>query len=327
MNNCTGFDIGNHAVHIAVVRGGKVVRSVSERLPEGLVLHGRITSTEAMIDVLKELRRKEKIRGGSAAVVLPAGLCYCRRFDIAAMSKDQLLFNLPYEFHDFITDDKRNYFFDYAMVDVKKDEEGTPEQFDVIAAAARKDVIAEYVRMFRKAGWRLKTAVPEELAYINLLRNGGADPHRHGILDIGHNAVRLFLYTGDRFESVRVVDYGCNALDAIVAEHFGVDDRFLAATYRESNFEGANELPACRDIYGSMAIEVLKAVNFYRFNGGGTLEHLHCCGGGSKNRTLMETLRRGLPLELTDLSECFKGEAADDIDYPLIAAAAGAALQ
>ncbi len=334
MKNCAGFDIGNHEVHVALKKGGKIVRGVSVRLPEGLVQGGRITSLEAMGDFLKDLRRKNKLSVRAASLVLPAGLCYCRRFNTAAMNKEQLVFNLPYEFRDFITDDKRNYFFDYAVVDIIKDENGAPKEYDIIAAATRKDVIEDYKKMFVKAGFKLKTVLPEELAYINLLRAGGDNAHSHGILDIGHNAVRMFLYNGDKFESVRVIDYGCNALDNVVCDHFGIADRYLAATYRESNFEGANELEGCRRIYSAMAFEVLKAVNFYRFNGGSMLKHLHCCGGGVKNEALMETLRNSLPLDLTDLSECLGDLTAEDeddeeekIDYPLIAAAAGAALQ
>lgn len=326
MKNCVGFDIGNHAVHVAVNKGGKIVRSVSERLPEGLVQSGRITSTEAMIDVLRDLKRSNRLNIRRASLVLPASLCYCRRFNVAAMTKKQLMFNLPYDFHDFITDDKSNYFFDYAIVDYIKDNDGNISEFDVIAAATRKDIVADYTRMFSKAGFKLVTIIPEELAYINLLRRLSPNPHRHGILDIGHNAVRLFLFIGDRFESVRVVDYGCNALDAIIAEHFGVEGKFLPATYRETNFENANELSGCRAIYSAMALEIRKAINFYRFNGGGNLEHLHCCGGGVKNVALMETLRANLPLKLVDLGEFFT-ESSENVDFPLIAAAVGSTLQ
>lgn len=326
MKSCTGFDIGNHAVHIAVNKSGKITKSVSAILPEGIVQNGRITSTEAMTDVLKDLRRQNKLRIKNAAVILPAGLCYCRRFNVAALTREQLMFNLPYGFHDFITDDKSNYFFDCAVINYVKHDDGAPPEFDVLGAAARKDVVKDYVNMFRKAGFRLKTIIPEELAYVNLIRRSKEKTHRHGILDIGHNAVKLFLFIGDEFQSVRVIDFGCNALDPIIAEHFGVDERFMAASYRESNMEGANELPECRNIYNAMAMEIHKALNFYRFNGGGNLDHLHCCGGGVKNAALMDTLRASLPVKLIGMSEFF-GNSDDNIDQPMIAAAAGATMQ
>lgn len=327
MKKSIGFDIGNHAIHIAVRAKNSIVRGITVRLPADLVKNGTITSFEAMTDFLKEIRRTQKLPKKHAALVLPAPLCYCRRFFVAANNRDQLMYNLPYGFRDFITDDKSHYFFDCAVLNAVRYGDGRPPEFDVLAAATRKDVIEDYVAMFKKAGFQLKTVVPEEFAYVNLLRRAKEGGHRHGILDIGHNQVKLFLYDGMFFEGVRVIDYGCNALDEIISEQFGVD-AFMAATYRENDFSGANSLERCRAVYGAMALEVLKAINFYRFNGGGSLEHLHCCGGGAHNEALMNTLRSTLPIPLTDMSEFFEeNQSKETIDYPLIASAAGVALQ
>ncbi len=327
MKHCIGFDIGNHAVHIAVQKKGSIVRGISVRIAADLVKNGVITSLEAMSDFLKEIRKTQKLPTRNAALILPAPLCYCRRFFVAANTREQLMFNLPYGFRDFITDDKSNYFFDCAVLNAVRSGEDHLPEFDVLATAARKEVIEDYINMFHKAGFKLKTIIPEEFAYVNLLRKASVPPHHHGILDIGHNAVKLFLYDGTLFEGVRVIDYGCNALDEIISEKFGVDS-FMAGTYRENNFNGANELDACRTVYGAMALEVLKAINFYRFNGGSSLEHLHCCGGGAHNEALMNTLRGTLPIPLTDMSEFFgENQSKDAIDFPLIATAAGVALQ
>ncbi len=322
-----GFDIGNHAIHIAIQKKGTIVRGATVRLAQDLVKNGAITSYEVMTDFLKELRRKENLNVRDAALVLPAAHCYCRRFFVAANTRDQLMFNLPYGFRDFITDDKSNYFFDCAVLNAVHYGDGRPPEFDVLAVAARKDVVEDYINLFRRAGFKLRTIIPEEFAFVNLLRRTGDEAHHHGILDIGHNAVKLFLFNGSQFDSVRVIDYGCNALDEVISERFGVDT-FMAGTYRENDFNGANKLDGCRAIYGAMALEVLKAINFYRFNGGGTLEHLHVCGGGSHNDALMETLRSTLPIPLSDMSELFEGnQSKSAIDFPLIASAAGAALQ
>ncbi len=327
MKECIGFDIGNHAVHVAVRKGDAVVQGFTARISADLVKNGIITSYEAMTDFLKELRRAQDFPTRNAALILPAPLCYCRRFYVSANTRDQLLFNLPYGFRDFITDDKSHYFFDCAVLNAVHYGDERPPEFDVLAAATRKDVIEDYIRMFQKAGFKLKTVIPEEFAYGNLLRLAKVTDHHHGILDIGHNAVKLFLYDGMLFESVRVIDYGCNALDEVISEKFGVD-AYMAATYRENNFSESNNLEGCRAIYGAMALEVLKAINFYRFNGGVSLAHLHCCGGGAHNLALMEALRNTLPIPLTDMSELFEDSGSkDSIDYPLVAAAAGVALQ
>ncbi len=327
MKNCIGFDIGNHAMHIAVSKSGSIVRGISIRMPEDLVKNGAIVSYEAMGDFLKEVRRSQKFGTRNAALVLPAPHCYCRRFYVAANTRDQLMFNLPYGFRDFITDDKRNYFFDCAVINAVRYGDGKPPELDVLATATRKEIIEEYITMFQKAGFKLKTIIPVEFSLVNLLRKSSLAPHRHGVLDIGHNAVKLYLFDGSVFESLRVIDYGCNSLDEVISEHFGVDT-YMAGTYRENDFSGANELEGCRAIYGAMAIEILKAVNFYRFNGGGSLEHLHCCGGGTRNEALMKTLQSTLPVPLTDMSEFFgENKSKEEIDFSLVASAAGVTMQ
>ncbi len=287
MKNCVGFDIGSLAVHVAVVKNGKVTAGINAA-HGGLAEGGAVKSFADMAEFLKTLRRTEKLPARNAALVLPAGQYYCRRFEIAAATREQMTFNLPYGFRDYITDGKENYFFDCVLLGSGQREDGTP-YMEVFAAAARKETIKNYVGMFGEAGFKLKTVIPPEFAYANLLKRA-ATVHRHGIMDIGQNSVRLYLYNGDASVSVRTAGYG-----------------------------GPGES------YASAALEILKAVNFYRFSSGEALEHLHCCGGGVHNAEFMDTLRKALPLPLDDLSEF--PEVSAQTDAASVAAAAGAALQ
>ena len=324
---CVGFDIGGQDLHIAVREGSHLTRTIVEPLPEGVVRDGQIVSFEAMSDFLKVVRKTHKLHVSDAALVLPARVCYTRRLTTAYMSHEQLQFNLPYEFRDFLASDKEDYFYDYAVVDTLMDEEGKPAELDLMAAAVRKSLIHDYSAMFRRAGFKLKTAIPEELAYINLIRQESIE-HGHCLLDLGHNDTRLYMFTGDRFENTRVIEFGCAALDQAIAENFNVDVH-VANSYRVNNYNGAISLPACQDVYNAIAIEVLKAVNFYRFsNQGEGLEHLHCCGGGVKNAELLKALRENLSLDILDMSEFLPGlNSTLAEDAPLCAAAAGATMQ
>ncbi len=328
MNSTIAFDIGAHTVHAAVC-DGQIRRVVNVPCPDGLVRDGQILSMEAMCDFLKELRKTEKLRIKRAALVLPASQCYCRRFSTAYMSEGQLRFNLPYEFRDFIAGEKEDFFYDYAVVDTLADPEtGKPNELDLMAAAVNKTLVADLSDMFKRAGFKLATIIPEELAYINLLRYGGDTGHPHAILDLGYGAVKLYIFNGDRFENVRVMDFGCSALVEAVADHFGVDGH-VAGTYIETDYSACTRLPRCVDIYNSIAVEVTKAVNFYRFNSGGEeLGHVHLCGGGVKIAALTDTLRQSLALDVTDMSEFWPGLPEDmSLEASVAAAAVGAAIQ
>ena len=323
---CIGFDLGGRNLHIAVRNRKRPGRIVVTETPEGLVRDGQILSWQAMSDFLKDLRKQEKLRVRDVSLVLPQQVCYFRRFTTVYMTAEQLKFNLPYEFRDYITSGKDEYNYDYSVVETVRDETGAPKELDLLAGAVRKDLMAEYNAMFHRAGFRLRTAVPVEMAYINLIRAAGQESHGHCILDLGHTGIRLYMFAGDHYESVRALDYGCAEVQDAVADHFGVDPH-LAETYLKEDYEKAATLPACQDIYGSIATEVLKAVNFYRFNNQGKeLTHIHCCGGGAKNAVLLKTLRDALPLPVEDIGE-FWGEKDMPERAPLAAAAVGATMQ
>ncbi len=328
MKKTIGFDIGAYTVHAAVNAGG-VTQVVNAHAPDGLVREGHILSFEAMSEFLRELRKAEKLRVKDAAMVLPASECYCRRFTTAYMSAEQLKFNLPYEFRDFIAGEKEDYFYDYAVVDVLYDQEsGEPKELDLMASAVKKKLTEDLAAMFRHAGFKLTALMPEELAYINLLRLGGDIHHCHCLLDLGYTAVKLFIFNGDRFENVRVMDFGCASLVRAVADHFGVDEH-VAAAYIESDYNGCTRLPQCVDIYNAIAVEVTKAANFYRFNsGGGEITHVHLGGGGAKIAAMRDILRQVMTLGTEDMGEFFPRLSEDAVlEASAAAAAVGASIQ
>lgn len=320
-----GFDIGGHALHIAVSTKKGVKKAVSEILPDGSVRDGRIVSYDALGDFIKQTCKKRKVRFDEAAVILPAGLCFCRRIKTPVMSHEQLTVNLPYEFRDFITAEKDAYFYDYAVLNVVNNDEGEPAELDIMAAAALKSTLASYRGMFRRAGIKLRTAIPIEMAYTNVIRKFCADEnHCHCIVDLGHTAIRLYMYNGLMFESSHLIEYGCSAFDDAIAETLHIDP-FIASSYREANHDDCQSLPECMSVYQSLAAEIQRVIYFFRYNNPDSeLQHIHLVGGGAKILPLRETLEQTLSVSVLDASELL---STDGVDAELGLAAAGAALQ
>ena len=320
-----GFDIGNHALHIAINTKKGVKRIVTEPMPEGMVREDRIVSYEALADFLKETCKKRKVHFDEAAIILPSGLCFCRRMSAPVMTHDQLMVNLPYEFRDYITAEKEAYFYDYAVLSVNNDESGEPSEMDMMAAACLKTTIHDYRDMFRRAGIKLATAIPIEMAYTNIMNKAvGDDDHCHCLVDLGHTAVRLYMYTNGRYESTHLVEYGCSRLDDVIADAMNVDP-FVAASYREANHDNCQELPECMEIYQSLANEIQRAIYFFRYNNSEVeLEHIHLIGGGSRIGALRDVLSETLSVPVLDCSE-FLDDAGLDVEFAL--GAVGAALQ
>lgn len=89
----------------------------------------------------------------------------------------------------------------------------------------------------------LERAVPACIAYGNLLRAYEAldpqpdHPAEYCIADMGHQSIRLYFYRGSVFETSRIIEYGGQALDALIADAAAVDPH-IAANYKCAIFRG-----------------------------------------------------------------------------------------
>lgn len=325
-----GIDVGGSALKLAQVSGGRVQKLAAAPLPDNLVREHRVVSLDALAHELRQALRESRISVRQCALVLPPEEAFVRRITVPYMTVEQLKVNLPYEFHDYIQNDKDLYFYDYAVVDTRLGEDGQPREMELLAAAARKEAVADYRLLLRKAGLKLALAVPEYLTARNLIRAYEArrpeHPAEYCVVDMGHGAIRMHMYRGAVYETTRVIEFGGASLDALIADAAAVDPH-VAADYKLSNYEGAQELPACRDLYARIAVELLRAVNFYGFNTPDSdLRDVYFGGGLSKVRALMEEIRGSLHLNLHPVEELLPEGAAGQ-EAGLCAAAVGATLQ
>ncbi len=325
-----GLDVGASALKMALVSGDRVQKAAAEPLPDNLIREDRITSLDAMAHELKDALRRHRITARKCALVLPPESAIVRRITVPYMTVEQLQMNLPYEFHDYIQSDKDLFFYDYAVVETRLGEDGQPRELDLIAAAARRETVAEYRLLLRKAGLKLAVAVPECLTYRNLIRayerSHPDHPAEYCAVDMGHRAIRMHMYRGTAYETTRVVEFGGAALDALIADAEAVDPH-LAAGYKRSNYDGAQEIPACRDLYARIAVELLRAVNFYGFNTpDADLKDVWLGGGLAKVTALTDEIRENLELSVHPVEDLLPA-GAESADAALCAAAAGAALQ
>ncbi|MEG0779311.1 MAG: pilus assembly protein PilM [Oscillospiraceae bacterium] len=309
LKSCLGVDFGTNELHLAV-SGSSGIRCLhTEAIPQNLVREGRIVSPEAMAEVLKTALKAEKISIKNCALVLPPEQVFIRRTTMPYMTVSQLELNLPYEFHDYIQKDKDMYFYDYAVLDIMRDELGEPKSMELLTTAVSKDVIADYRRLLSKAGLRLTIALPEGFAYRNLIRayeakNPEKHPSEYCIVDLGHKAIRAHMFCGDAYDTTRAIECGGATVDDLIADQMEVDTQ-VAVGYKIANYSGAQELDSCQELYARIAVEILRAINFYSYNNPeSNLQDIYFCGGLSRTPALIQAIRQTLTdLQLHDIRE------------------------
>ncbi len=314
--NIVSFDIGSAQIKLVWCARGVCKAAVSAPVPDGLVRGGTIVSMDAMADLLRQLAKENNLpRSAQAAVILPAPLVFTRITELPPMTEGQLTYNLPFEFKDYLTQEKSRYYFDYAVQELVRGEDDSVTRMKLFACATLKTTIEDYRSMMNRAGFKLKLALPEEAAYAALLtdciRRTQPESRDYCLVDVGHAGIRMFILRDDRFITRRTIDLGMLDLIRSISERQGVDEH-IALTHMLSNYEGAMTDPASMDLYHRMAAEITKAVNFYNYNNRQqALRRVYLCGGGAAVGHIGDAIREVADLEVLPAADLMPDTGSD----------------
>ena len=303
-----GVDIGANELRLVVSTKTSIQFLPTVQMPENLVFDGRITSFEAMSELLQSTLKKHHIHAKACAIVLPSSLVFTRKVNMPVMSVEMLELNLPYEFHDYFQKDKNTYFYDYSVLHIENDEEVNPKTMDLLAAAVAKETIEEYRRFLSRAGLKMQIAIPESLAYRNIImeyeeENTGNHPEEYCIIDLGHSTIRVYMFKGSSFETSGVIEFGGAAIDDIIADAMSVN-RHQARTYKHKNHEDVQTLEACKELYSRIAIELQRTINFYGYNNpSSNLQDAYICGGLTQIPALMSSIGETISLKIHSMHD------------------------
>lgn len=326
-----GIDIGNNNCKIAE-RDGAGMRLVSVRMPENMVRDGDIASPETMAHFLKEVRAQERIHEKNCALVLGSSQVFFRHVTLPAMTIPELTLNLPYEFRDFISDNPDDYIYDYAVDEIVRDDLGEVVRMELFAAAVPRDLVESYSIMLRKAGFKLRMVTPAPMAYSRLISEHSKkvpeDADKDVVLvDIGHGDIVVSLFRGQRYDSARTIDFGCEEFDRTIADIKGIDP-YTAGSYKFTNFEGVLDDPACLALCDRIAMEVAKVVNFYNFNNPEReIEKLCFLGGGARIPQLTDAISQAVSVPATSVEALLPLEACGQENSPVCALAVAGILE
>ena len=317
-----GVEIGSNTLKMAVYSGNAIKNMAVKRMPEDLVREGKITAPAAMINFMKEMRKEFGIPSGNCALVLPSRSVIGHHVIMPVMEDAELQLNLPFEFRDFVGKEGSKYSYDYAVLST------TNETMELYAAAVRQEIVEEYYNIFKKAGLTLKIAIPAEMAWMNLVDRAKDEPKKLCIVDIGNNYTRVNIFSNNNFVMGKDIEMGGFMLDQAIAAEQGID-AYVARTRKETDMEGVLATDSSIDFYQTLAIEIMKAVNFYSYSdsdNSSTLADIYYCGGSSVIEPLRNAILKATGLTLHHISRLVPGKVVGDQALSC-AIAAGAAVQ
>lgn len=315
----TGIEIGTRQVKLVQCENNRLRREIVEPLPDYFIRKSGGASLEAMADFLRELRRSYRLKDRSCCLILPDRETLTRTVKMPAMKEKHIKLNLPYEFQDFISDRKKRWIFDYAVMGMEYGENLTPVSMDIMAAAVPETVMEEYRQMIQSAGWKLTAAAPEAFAYSNIIREyekAGRERHvedemeyppgNYCFVDLGYRYTKIRFFCGECLKASREIEIGCVNLIRAIEQVRHVKPH-IAETYVRDNFEDVWMQKECREIYEKVGDELRKTIGYYQYRyPERRIREFYVCGGGSRIYPFRETAAASVALPARDAGELLR---------------------
>ena len=102
----------------------------------------------------------------------------------------------------------------------------------------------------------------------------------------------------------------------------------IAANYKRANYSEVQDIQACHDLYNRVAVEIMRAVNFYGFNTpNADLQDIYFTGGLARLTAMTQDIANTLSLNVHQLDELMPDSLAGPHTVDSCPAVLGALLQ
>ncbi len=223
--SCIGFDIGSSflkAVQLKDIKGGYELELFDILpLPPELIVDGAIIDSLRLIDSLKELVRKAKIKTKDVVIsVAGHSSVIIKRVSLPDMSEEELSESIKFEAEQYIPFDIEDVNLDFQILGPREE----PGQMDVILVAVKKDIINEYISVVNEAGLNCIIVDVNSFALENIYEvNYEIEPAKNiALVNVGASTINMNILRGGISVFTRDSAIGSNLHTEVLQREFNL---------------------------------------------------------------------------------------------------------
>lgn len=295
-----GIDISTGSIRVAVFRnhGGSVRLASHSRidLEEGVVVDGDIEKPEKLVEILRTLRLRERIRFAHASLLERKSYVYQTLIpavekDLRAAVEFSLEGNVP------ITPNEAE--FDFEVV--RRTDAGTIVAVTVYA----KRIVEAYREVFTKAGITLRSLEVESQATARAILSPEFRKRTIMLVDFGKHTTRIAVLDCGAVSFAATIDVGGDAMTSAIMKHYSVSEEEAEKIKNEQGFlEGGKNRELFEALMSTVSVlreELTRHISFWNSPDEGdaprrVLEHIVIVGGNANVKGLPEFLSRALEM-------------------------------
>jgi len=220
-----GLDIGSgylKLVQLKDTKGGYELELFDMLpLPPELIVDGSIIDSLRLVDSLKELARKARIKTKDVTISIAGhSSVIVKRVSLPDMSEDELYESIKFEAEQYIPFDIDDVNLDFQILGPKEE----PGQMDVILVAVKKDIINEYQSAVKEAGFNCQIVDVNSFALENIYEiNYEIEPEKNvALVNIGASTMNMNILKGGISVFTRDSAVGSNLHTEVLQREFNL---------------------------------------------------------------------------------------------------------
>lgn len=311
-----GMDFSDLRLRIVKLeKRGKFFDLVSwneKAIPEGIIKDGEILDREKLALIIKNM--VDKARGRRIAVKyvvasLPEQKAFLQVIKVPKMEKDELKTAIPFEIENYIPVPVDQVYLDYELI---SPEFSNTKNLDVLIGAMSKNIVDSYSYCIKEAGLIPKALEVESQSIARVLIKNHVSSSPILIIDFGKSTTSFIVFSGRSLRFTSSIDMSSQKLTQAISQELGKtlgEAEKLKLKYGLEVSDKSARNKKVVEVMNPLIIDLIKQtkkyIDYYHTHsnnmpiseGGGRIEKVLLCGGGSNLKGLSKFISRELGIK------------------------------
>ncbi len=283
-----GFDIGSSYLKVASVIDTKSGYELAVfdvlPLPPALIVDGSIMDSLRLIDSIKELIKKSKIKIKNAVISISGhSSVIIKRISLPEMTEEELSESIKFEAEQYVPFEIDDVNLDFQILGLRQE----PGQMDVLLVAVKKDIISDYVNVVREAGLNPVIVDIDAFAMENIYEiNYEIEAEKNiALINIGANSIIINILRNGVSVFTRDSSIGSNLYTEALQREFQVPYEIAEKLKKGEPVENVSTEEAdsvIKNISEDILAEIVRSLDYFReAPDEGLIDEVILSGGGA----------------------------------------------
>ena len=308
-----GLDIGSSSVKLmeleldAKTDKYRLVSFGIKELPPEAIVDGAVMNTNAVVDAIRELVNKHRIKTKDAVVSVSGNSVIIKRINLPAMTVEELEESILWEAEQYIPFDINDVNIDVQILDDATDD---PGQMEVLLVAARKELVNEYQSLIQQAGLRPAVVDVDAFAVANMFElNYERSMGSIALVNVGSSNVNIHVLRDGISMFTRDIGMGGRQFTEEIQRTLNISyEEAESMKIGDDEADAAAVVPeeierVLATVGENLATEVQRSLDFYLSTSSDSgISAIYLSGGAARTPGLVRAIERqtGLPVEIAD---------------------------